>query len=81
MKKISFLFIAVLISAVLLDRGLSSALAAISPSGAATTLGDNSTFIGNNIDASGIALGNNVNFIGRALAFGGTVTTRHLNTC
>lgn len=43
--------------------------------GAATTLGDNSTFVGNNIDAAGITLGNNVNWAGRALAFGGTVTT------
>lgn len=43
--------------------------------GAATTLGANSTFVGNNIDASGITLGNNVNWTGRALAFGGTVTT------
>lgn len=43
--------------------------------GEATTLGANSTFFGNNIDASGITLGNNVSWIGRALAFGGTVTT------
>jgi len=43
--------------------------------GAATTLGADSTFIGNDIDAAGITLGNNVNWTGRALAFGGTVTT------
>lgn len=43
--------------------------------GAATTLGADSTFIGNNIDAAGITLGNNVNWTGRALAFGGTITT------
>lgn len=41
----------------------------------ATTLGANSTFIGTNIDASGITLGNNVMWTGRSLAFGGTVTT------
>lgn len=44
------------------------------PTGA-TTLGANSTFKGNNIDASGITVGSNVNWIGRALSFGGTVTT------
>ncbi len=43
--------------------------------GAATTLGDNSTFIGTNIDPSGITVGSNVDWVGRALAFGGTVTT------
>lgn len=42
---------------------------------AATTLGANSTFVGTDIDASGITLGNNVTWLGRALAFGGTVTT------
>jgi Ice-binding-like len=42
---------------------------------AATTLGANSTFVGTNIDASGITMGSNVNRIGRLLAFGGTVTT------
>ncbi|HCC06355.1 TPA: hypothetical protein DEP94_03300 [Candidatus Nomurabacteria bacterium] len=41
----------------------------------AATLGANSTFKGNNIDASGITLGTNVNWVGRALSFGGTVTT------
>lgn len=41
----------------------------------ATTLGANSTFKGNNIDASGITVGLNVNWTGRSLAFGGTVTT------
>lgn len=41
----------------------------------ATTLGANSTFKGNDIDASGITLGTNVNWVGRALSFGGTVTT------
>ncbi len=43
--------------------------------GAATVLGANSTFVGNNIDALGITLGNLVVWSGRALAFGGTVTT------
>lgn len=42
---------------------------------AATTLGDNSTFVGTNIDDSGITLGNTTNWSGRALAFAGTVTT------
>lgn len=42
---------------------------------AATTLGANSTFVGTDIDASGITLGNLANWTGRALAFGGTVTT------
>ncbi len=42
---------------------------------AATTLGANSTFVGNNIDASGITIGSTVNWTGRALAFGGTDTT------
>ncbi len=40
-----------------------------------TTLGADSLFAGNNIDASGIAIGNNVTWVGRALAFGGTVST------
>ncbi|QQS19763.1 DUF3494 domain-containing protein [Candidatus Saccharibacteria bacterium] len=43
--------------------------------GAATTLGANSTFSGNVIDASGITIGNLVIWTGRALAFGGTVST------
>lgn len=42
---------------------------------AATTLGANSTFLGTDIDASGIAIGSNVNWTGQALAFGGTVST------
>ncbi len=41
----------------------------------ATTLGANSTFAGNDIDASGITIGSNVTWTGRALAFGGTVST------
>jgi hypothetical protein len=44
-------------------------------SGAATTLGANSTFGGTDIDASGITVGNLVIWTGRALSFGGTVTT------
>lgn len=43
--------------------------------GAATTLGANSTFGGNVIDASGITIGNLVIWTGRALAFGGTIST------
>lgn len=42
---------------------------------AGTTLGANSTFIGNDIDASGITIGSTVTWTGRALAFGGTVST------
>lgn len=41
----------------------------------ATTLGANSSFIGTNIDASGITVGSTATWLGRALAFGGTVTT------
>lgn len=41
----------------------------------ATTLGANSTFVGTDIDASGITVGSTVTWTGRALAFGGTVTT------
>lgn len=41
----------------------------------ATTLGADSTFIGNVIAASGNTIGNNVNWTGRALSFGGTVST------
>ena len=41
----------------------------------ATTLGANSTFVGNILDAAGITLGNLAVLQGRALAFGGTVTT------
>lgn len=41
----------------------------------ATTLGANTTFIGNIIDAAGVTIGNLTSLIGRVLAFGGTVTT------
>lgn len=41
----------------------------------ATTLGANSTFVGTDIDASGITIGSTVTWTGRALAFGGTVST------
>lgn len=41
----------------------------------ATTLGANSSFIGTDIDTSGITVGSTVTWNGRALAFGGTVTT------
>lgn len=41
----------------------------------ATTLGANSTFVGTDIDASGITIGSTVTWLGRALAFGGTVST------
>jgi len=43
--------------------------------GAATTLGANSTFVGTDIDASGITIGSTITWTGRALAFGGTVST------
>ena len=42
---------------------------------AATTLGATSTFLGTDVDASGITIGSTVNWTGRALAFGGTVST------
>jgi hypothetical protein len=41
----------------------------------ATTLGATSTFVGTDIDASGITIGSTVTWQGQALAFGGTVTT------
>jgi hypothetical protein len=41
----------------------------------ATTLGANSTFVGTDIDASGITIGSTVTWTGRALAFGGTAST------
>jgi hypothetical protein len=44
---------------------------------AATTLGANSTFVGTDIDASGITIGDTITWMGRALAFGGTVSTVH----
>jgi hypothetical protein len=44
------------------------------PTGA-STLGANTTFFGNIIDAAGITVGANTNWTGSALAFGGTVTT------
>jgi len=43
--------------------------------GAATTLGADSTFLGTDIDASGITIGHNVTWSGRALAYGGTIST------
>jgi uncharacterized repeat protein (TIGR01451 family) len=42
---------------------------------AATTLAANTTFIGTDIDDSGITVGSTVNWTGRALTFGGTITT------
>lgn len=41
----------------------------------ATTLGANSTFVGTDIDASGITIGSTITWTGRALAFGGTIST------
>ncbi len=43
--------------------------------GGGTTLGANSVFAGQDIDASGVTIGNVVIWAGRALAFGGTVST------
>jgi hypothetical protein len=43
--------------------------------GQATTLGANTTFMGTDIDPSGITIGNATTWTGRALAFGGTVST------
>ncbi len=42
---------------------------------AGSTLGANSTFLGTDIDASGITIGNTVTWTGQALSFGGTVST------
>lgn len=42
---------------------------------AATTLGANTTFIGTDIDDSGITIGSTVNWTGRALAYASTVST------
>lgn len=44
------------------------------PTGA-TTLGADSTFLGTDIDNSGITIGSTITWTGRALAFGGTVST------
>jgi hypothetical protein len=41
----------------------------------ATTIGANTAFVGNILDAAGITIGNLSTLTGRALAFGGTVTT------
>lgn len=43
--------------------------------GAATTLGADSTFVGTDIDNSGITIGSTVDWEGRALAFASTVST------
>jgi hypothetical protein len=61
-------------SAVTLANGASACDVFWTPT-AATTLGANSTFVGTNIDASGITIGSTVSRTGRSLAFGGTVTT------
>lgn len=61
-------------SVVVLTNGASACDTWWTPT-AATTLGANSTFIGTDIDASGIAIGSTVNWTGQALAFGGTVST------
>ena len=42
---------------------------------AATSLGANSSFVGNILDAAGVVIGDTVTLLGRALAFGGTVST------
>ena len=60
-------------SAVRLASGASSCDVWWTPT-AATTLGSPSTFLGTDIDASGITVGSTVGWTGRALAFGGTVT-------
>ncbi|HUY06758.1 MAG TPA: ice-binding family protein [Acidimicrobiales bacterium] len=61
-------------SAVRLASGASSCDVFWTPT-AATTLGATSTFLGTNIDASGITIGTTISWTGRALAFGGTVST------
>jgi hypothetical protein len=61
-------------SAVSLAGGASACNVFWAPT-AATTLGANSTFIGTDIDNSGITVGSTILWTGRALAFGGTITT------
>ncbi|MDO8517796.1 MAG: ice-binding family protein, partial [bacterium] len=61
-------------SAVTLAGGASACDVFWTPT-AATTLGANSTFVGTNVDTSGITIGSTVTWTGSALAFGGTVTT------
>jgi uncharacterized repeat protein (TIGR01451 family) len=61
-------------SVVTLSSGVSACDVFWTPT-AATTLGDNSTFVGTDIDDSGISIGNTVGWTGRALAFGGTITS------
>jgi len=61
-------------SAVRLAGGASACNVFWTPT-AATTLGANSTFIGTDIDASGITIGDTITWRGQALAFGGTVST------
>ncbi|MEI9966373.1 MAG: ice-binding family protein [Candidatus Moraniibacteriota bacterium] len=61
-------------STVVLTGGASACDVFWTPGGA-TTLGANSTFVGTDIDASGITIGSTVTWTGRALAFGGTIST------
>jgi len=61
-------------SKVVLTNGASACDVFWAPT-AATSLGATSTFIGTDIDASGITIGSTVTWTGRALAYGGTVST------
>lgn len=61
-------------SAVTLTNGATACDVFWTPT-AATTLGANSTFVGTDVDASGITMGSTVAWTGRALAFGGTIST------
>jgi hypothetical protein len=61
-------------SAVVFTNGASACNVFWTPT-AATTLGANSTFVGTDIDASGVTVGSTATWAGRILAFGGTVTT------
>ena len=61
-------------SQVLLAGGACAGNVFWAPAGA-TTLGAASTFVGNILDAAGVAIGAGAALTGRALAFGGTVST------
>lgn len=61
-------------SSIVLAGGACAGNVFFAPVGA-TTLGANSAFVGNILDAAGIAIGNAASVQGRALAFGGTVST------
>jgi hypothetical protein len=59
---------------IVLTNGASAANVFWVPVGA-TSLGANTAFVGNILDAAGITMGDSATLLGRALAFGGVVTT------